>query len=455
MTRTRLVLAVGLLLLAVTNGRAQETAATRELKAWSAEFTPDIIEVAPGVHTAVGYGGSTLTMIVGAGGVVLVDAGSDLAETAKALDAFRLISPLPVRGIIYTHGHRDHTIGSSVFVPAGAPPPEIWAHARYGVELRTLEESGLTINRVRAARQFGSGLPRELRINGGIAPVSPATREAAVPSTVPPPVPPNRFVEDRATIQIAGLTLELVANPGETEDQLYVWLPDKKVLFAGDNFYRCMPNLYAIRGTPYRDVRQWATAIEQLLGRGADALVGGHTRPVVGNAAVREALTDYRDTIRFIFDKTIEGMNRGLTPDELVEYVQLPGRLAEKKYLRPYYGHPQWAVRAIFTGYLGWFDGNATSLFPLSPREEAVRMATLAGGPQRLTEALRTALGGRDYQWAAQLSDYLLTLDPNAVDVKRLKAQALEAMAEQSVTATARNYYLSAARELRAAASKQ
>jgi uncharacterized sulfatase len=267
-------------------------------------------------------------------------------------------------------------------------------------------------------------------------------------------VPPNRFVEDRATIQIAGVTLELAANPGETEDQLYVWLPEKKVLFAGDNFYRCMPNLYAIRGTPYRDVRQWANAVEQLLTRGADALVGGHTRPVVGNVDVREALTDYRDTIRFIFDKTIEGMNRGLTPDELVEYVQLPSRLADKKYLRPYYGRPEWAVRSIFAGYLGWFDGNAARLSPLPPREEAARMAALAGGSQRLNEALRAALAGRDYQWAAQLSDYLLTLDPNAADVKRLKAQALEALAEQSVTATARNYYLTAAQELRAAATK-
>jgi alkyl sulfatase BDS1-like metallo-beta-lactamase superfamily hydrolase len=455
MTRTRLALAVSLLLLAVTTGRAQETAATRELRAWSAEFTPDIVEVAPGVHTAVGYGGSTLSMIVGVGGVVLVDAGSDLSETAKARDAFRRISPLPVRGIIYTHGHRDHTAGSPVIVQAGTPPPEIWAHARFGLELRTLEQSGLTINRVRAARQFGSRLPPELRINGGIAPVIPAAREAAVPSPAPSPVPPNRFVDDRATIQISGITLELVANPGETEDQLYVWLPDRKVLFAGDNFYRCMPNLYAIRGTPYRDVRQWANAVEHLLARGADALVGGHTRPVVGNAAVQEALTDYRDTIRFIFEKTIEGMNRGLTPDELVEYVQLPSRLAEKKYLQPYYGHPEWAVRSIFAGYLGWFDGNATRLFPLSPRDEAARIATLAGGPPRLREALRTALAGRDYQWAAQLSDYLLTLDPHAVDVKQLKAQALEALAEQSVTAPARNYYLSAAQELRAVASKQ
>jgi alkyl sulfatase BDS1-like metallo-beta-lactamase superfamily hydrolase len=453
MIRKHLLLLPGLLLLLAGHVRAQDTAATQELKAWNAEFRRDIVEVAPGVYTAIGYGGSTLSMIVGDEGVVLVDTGNSIADSSEARDAFRKISPLPVRGIIYTHGHRDHNTGSPVFADAGSPAPEVWAHAQFGIELGTLQQAGLTVNRIRADRQFGGTLPQERRINNGIGPANAPAREAA-PAPARPPVPPNRFVTDRATVRIAGVTLELVANPGETDDELYVWLPDRKVLFAGDNFYRCMPNLYAIRGTPYRDVRQWGNAVDQLLTKDADALVGGHTRPVVGKEAVKEALTDYRDTIRFLFDKTIEGMNRGLTPDELVAYVRLPSRLSSKPYLQPYYGHPEWAVRSIFAGYLGWFDGNATTLFPLSARLEAERIATLAGGRARLIEATRAALSAGDYQWAAQLSDHILALDPEALDVKGFKAQALEALAERSVTATARNYYLSAAQELRAGTRK-
>jgi alkyl sulfatase BDS1-like metallo-beta-lactamase superfamily hydrolase len=433
---------VGALLVGVAvQSLAQETAATRELQSWSAEFRPDVVEVGPGVYTAVGYGGSTLSMIVGDDGVVLIDTGSAPSEAARARDAFRRISALPVRSIVYTHGHQDHTSGSSVLVDSNAPP-EIWANAQFGVELRTLEQSGLTINRARGTRQFGYDLPPEQRINNGIGP-------AAYPARDSPPVPPNRFVSERAEIEIAGVALELVSNPGETEDQLYVWLPERKVLFSGDNFYRCMPNLYAIRGTPYRDVLQWANAIERLLEKDAESLVGGHTRPIVGKAAVREALTDYRDAIRFIFDKTIEGMNRGLTPDELADYVQLPSSLAGKPYLQPYYGHTEWAVRSIFSGYLGWFDGNATNLFPLSPREEAERVAALAGGRERLLEAARAAISSSDYQWAANLADYVLVLNPDSREVKRLKAQALEALAERTVSAPARNYYLTVAQELR------
>lgn len=86
---------------------------------------------------------------------------------------------------------------------------------------------------------------------------------------------------DRTLLDIAGVKLELAANPGETEDQIYVWLPDRKGLFAG-NFYRTIPNLYAIRGTPYRDIAQWADGVDRLLSKDAEVLVGGHTRPIIG-----------------------------------------------------------------------------------------------------------------------------------------------------------------------------
>ncbi len=190
-------------------------------------------------------------------------------------------------------------------------------------------------------------------------------------------------------------------------------------------------------------------SIDKLLREGPEYLVGGHTRPILGKEAVTQALTDYRDAIHFVFDKTIEGMNQGLTPDELVRHVQLPAHLAEKDFLQPYFGHPHWAVRSIFTGYLGWFDGNPTNLFPLSPRAEAERIATLAGGQDRLIKTAHEALSSGDYQWAAQLSDYLLALDKSAVEPKKIKAQAFEALGERTLSAPGRNYYFAVAQKLR------
>lgn len=169
----------------------------------------------------------------------------------------------------------------------------------------------------------------------------------------------------------------------------------------------------------------------------------------VGADEVKQVLTDYRDAVQFIHDKTVEGINQGLTPDELVEYVQLPERLANKDYLQPFYGHPDWGVRTVFNGYLGWFDGNATNLFPLSPRAEAARMAKLAGGENRLLQAAQDALDAGDNQWAAQLADHLLAINSDNSQVKQIKADALTGLAQNMVNATARNYYLTVARELR------
>ena len=54
-------------------------------------------------------------MIVGADGIVIVDTGLTPAHAGRILAEFRKITAKPVKAIIYTHGHADHTDGASVF----------------------------------------------------------------------------------------------------------------------------------------------------------------------------------------------------------------------------------------------------------------------------------------------------------------------------------------------------
>ena len=230
-------------------------------------------------------------------------------------------------------------------------------------------------------------------------------------------------------------------------------IPAEHVVFAGDNFYKSWPNLYALRGTPYRDIRGWANVIDMIMQEGAVALVGGHTRPIIGKDDVNQTLANYRDAILFLFDKTVEGINKGLTPNQLVDYVVLPEKYKNLDYLRPYYGNPDWAVRAIFSGYLGWFDGNATNLFPLSDKQEAQRIVKMLDGQDALSDLITGAINEQDYQWAAVLCDYLLAVDPKNKTAMLRKADALTALAQDKLTTTARNYYLSSAIELRKRAS--
>ncbi|WP_166821856.1 alkyl/aryl-sulfatase [Thalassoroseus pseudoceratinae] len=437
-----------LLFLYVSTSQAQElNTPTERLNKQNEQFKEQVIKVGENVYVAVGYSVSNVSMIVGEDGIVLVDTGMMGKAAQKIAKEFRKITDKPVKAIIYTHSHGDHTGGAPMFL--GSQRPQIWAHKNFGSEARPWKAGGLTYQNVRGARQAGFKLPREQRINNGVAPVRYPNRGGEVFSRGDV-TKPNRFLEGkRKTINVAGVELELVSAPGETLDEIYVWYPAEKVLFAGDNFYRSFPNLYAIRGTPNRSVRLWAESLGRMADHDAVALVGGHTNPILGAKEVKQVLTDYHNAVQFIHDKTVEGINKGLTPDELVEYVRLPERLANKDYLQPFYGHPDWGVRSVFNSYLGWFDGNATNLFPLPPKAEAERMVQLAGGKDKLVQAAQNALADDDNQWAAQLADHLLAIDKEDVPAKHIKADALTNLAHKMVNATARNYYLTVARELR------
>src|SRR5262249_20776487 len=155
----------------------------------------------------------------------------------------------------------------------------------------------------------------------------------------------------------------------------------------------------------------WIASLEKMIELGPEDVVPGHTRPVRGGAAARAALEAYRDGITSILDQTIEGMKRGERPDELVAHVTLPPALAENPFLQEFYGGIEWTVRGIYADRVGWFDGNATNLFPLSQKNRAAKLVDVIGGPDQVLGRARDALAASDFLWAAELADYVLAND--------------------------------------------
>lgn len=424
---------------------AQDQFAGRDkLRAHTNEFRKEVVRVTDGVYVAVGYSLGNAILIQGDGGSIIVDTLSNTADAREVKAEFAKLSTTPVRAIVYTHFHPDHVGGTTVF--AGNDGPEIYGHQLLAERAPDIGRGGRD-----GGNQFGSLLPAPLYLNAGIGP---GIARPAAPGGPPTPVqdgylrPTRTFSGERMAITVAGVRLELLHTPGETSDALSVWLPDKRVLMPGDDFYRAFPNLYAIRGVRLRPVDQWLASLGTMIGLGAEHLVPSHTRPISGAADVSAALTAYRDGIKSVLDQTMAGMRKGERPDELVQHVKLPPGLADNPYLQEYYGTVAWAVRAIYTDYLGWFDGNATNLFPLAPADRAAKIVALAGGAGQVLARARAALEGGEFQWAAELADYVLAADAASAAARRVKADALTALGERQISANARNYYLSAAQFL-------
>lgn len=407
----------------------------------SREFRKEIIRITEGIYVAVGYGLANSILIEGDDGVIIVDTMESAEAAIPVKKAFNEITDKPVKAIIYTHYHPDHTFGAKIM--AGNDKPDIYAHATTPYYLDKLVTVVRNIIFIRSARQFGTYLPPEEVVNAGIGP------ELLFDAhSTPALLRPTKTFSDHLAVEIAGIQFELFFAPGETPDQIFVWLPEKKVLLPGDNIYRSFPNLYAIRGTPYRDVMKWVQSLDKIRNIHAEYLIPGHSRPLSGADFIYQTLTDYRDAIQFVHDQTVRGINLGLTPDELVEFVKLPDHLSSSPFLQEYYGTVEWSVRSIFNGYLGWFSGNPTDLFRLSVKERAERFEALAGGRDQLLSKAGEALAAKEYQWALELTDHLLVLDPDAETVKTLRVAALNALGRLQISANARHYYMTRALEL-------
>ena len=410
-----------------------------------------IYRVAERVYCAVGYAIANIIFVVGEDGIVVVDATEAVSAAKRIYEDFCAIDPrhatLPVKAVVYTHNHTDHTGGVRAFVDEAALEAgrvEIIAH-------RTLMDTVINnanlvapILATRSAYSFGTLLPAGAtgKVNAGIGPVL-----IAEPASF---FAPTRVFDERLDIVLAGVRFEFRYAPSEADDEIVMWLPELGVLLSAEVIQgECLANVHTLRGTRYRDPVRWYQTIDMMRSFGAAYLVPAHGRPVSGAAAVDDVLTVYRDAIQFIHDQTIRHMNFGMTPDELAEAIPaLPPHLARHAWLGEYYGTVKHSVRQVYAGQLGWFDGDPASLDPLPRSERTRRMVAMMGGAEQVRAAARIALGDRDWRWAAELATLLVRLDVEDADARSIKATALRELGYLTVNTNWRNWYLSAAREL-------
>ncbi|SDD12388.1 MBL fold metallo-hydrolase [Actinokineospora iranica] len=238
----------------------------------SIDATP--VEVGDGVFAYTqppgGWCVSNAGVIAGRDGAVVVDT---LATQRRARRLREFVDGLPVgprRTVVNTHHHGDHTFGNQVFGPAAA----IVAHERAAEEMA---ETGLALTSLWPEVEWG-----DVRVT----------------------LPTATFT-DRITLTVGDTRVELIhVGPAHTTNDVVAWLPESRVLFAGDVVLAgCAP--FSLMGS----VSGTLAAIERLRGLDPATVVCGHG-PVTGPEVFEENAAYFR----WIQRCAATGVAQGWTP---------------------------------------------------------------------------------------------------------------------------------------------
>jgi glyoxylase-like metal-dependent hydrolase (beta-lactamase superfamily II) len=186
---------------------------------------------------------SNAAFVVTPAGVVVIDALGSPALAQRLMAEIRKVTPQPVTHVILTHYHADHIYGLQVFKAAGA---KVIAHG--------------------GARDYLASDTARLRLQASRTELAPWIDENTRL------VEPDEWLAGPRDLSVGGTQLRILpVGPSHTAEDLVVWLPGEKVLFAGDLVFRGR-----VPFVGQANSRRWIAALDQILQLGADVLVPGH-----------------------------------------------------------------------------------------------------------------------------------------------------------------------------------
>jgi linear primary-alkylsulfatase len=233
---------------------------------------------------------------------------------------------------------------------------------------------------------------------------------------------------------------------------MHWFIEELGALTAAENCCHTLHNTYTLRGAPIRDPQAWSRYLNETIdrwGSRAQVLYGMHHWPVWERDRILEMLAKARDAYRYINDQTLRLANKGYTPTEIGEMIELPESLARHWAVRDYYGTINHNVKATYVKYLGWFDGNPANLHVLPPVEVAKRYVQFMGGADAALAKARACFEEGDYRWVAEVVNHIVFADPENRGARALQADVLEQLGYQAESGTWRDIYLTGAFELR------
>lgn len=360
-------------------------------------------------------------------GVVLVDMPVR-AYLERTMGMLREVVDDPIHTVFLTHGHLDHAFHlNDLFAEAekaGHGPPRVIAQRniiKRFEKYRMLAGYHEHINRI----QFN---------------VPKGERAFYLPER-----DPDVIFDQTISDTVGGVHFHAFHEMGETDDHLWVWVPEKQTVFAGDLVIWSFPNV----GNPFKVQRytlEWAKGLEAIVAKRPEVLIPGHGPLIEGQNTIKEVLLKIAGALRYLHEEVVRRLNQGMSYEDILHDVTIPDDMLDSEFLSPRYGCPRFVVHGILRQYTGWYSGNPSHLFAPKRAEIEAEIARLTGKEAIMSHAKRLRDQGRK-EMALQFVDLALAAPLEKDEERRmhsLKSELLGDLGHESKSFIAKSIYYGA-----------
>jgi cyclase len=304
-------------------------------------------KITDGVYYATATGsmvtGSNNVAIIGSRDVLVVDTGTTPAAARAFIEDLKLVTTKPVRYVVNTHFHYDHTDGNQVY----AGKADIIAHDYVKQAIQTLDvlhrEPYQTSQLVNVPRRIDD-LKRQIAGAKDTAGRQMLQQQLKVAQEgfeqlkELKPTPPNVTYSTRKVLDLGGREVQLLfLGRGHTNGDTVVFLPKEKIVATGD----LMESQIAYMGDA--QFAEWLTTLDALKRLDFDTDLPGHGMPFRG----KELITAFQGYLRDLMKQSADLRKQGVTAEAAAQRVdltayrgsfpQIQGRGAELRGVRRLY----------------------------------------------------------------------------------------------------------------------
>lgn len=255
------------------------------------DLGPQIRKLEDGIYVYVGKNfNSNCGIILTQDGVVLIDSGHNPTDSRTILDTVKKLTPLPVRFIVDTEPHPDHTTGHFVF----SPPAIVIAAEGAGESMRGRERQD----------------PQRTQ---KLAAISPEMKAALEGYRL---IPPQIEYHEKMTLNVGERTLELMYLKGvHSEADTAIWLPKEQVLFSASGIVVNQINILR----PFVTIPDILAAAKMMKALNPKHVVPGHGIP--GTVKIFEDTEQY---YALLLDRVEKMVKEGKSLDQIKQEVHMP-----------------------------------------------------------------------------------------------------------------------------------